>query len=636
MAERSGGYLGDFKAGGQVFCVFDSWNNATSGKDNVTTTGFVQGDISVYKNGSTTQRTSASGISVIGTDFDGHTGMNVFSIDLNDNTDAGFYAAGNEYFVILNSITIDGSAVNLYPCSFSIERSGGAIALLKGTNSLANIEDKIDIIDTNVDQIETAVITNAAGADVSADIATAQADLDITTGAAGALLDTTATSAQLVDDVWDEVLTGGTHNVNNSSGKRLRQLGGAIFSDGVAQSGAANSIQLAAGAVTLDDEFRRAKVILVGGTGQGQEAIITSSVASTDTLTTTPAWLVNPDATSEYEILPAQVHATIRNGGYDNGMVYFDSVNGNPGTEEGVNGTSTNPSNNMTDLYAIAATEMITTIDVRPGSAVVLPSDSSKKRFVGTAYTVDLNGQELGDSRFIGALLIFGTAINTAGQIPIFERCVFGNVTLPPSAGTECGYAGIVTLGSAGNFTMGNSAAVFGSQLTIDYGAALNASSVFVTNWLAGTVEIQNAGAGTGSYILEMSGNGDLVVNANCSATTTVSLAGSISRNADVAGITYSEDANVIAVLGAPVGDDISADIAAIPTASEIFTTQMTEAYAANGVAPTMAESLFAIHQMLMDFSIGGTSYTVKKLDSTTTAFVVTLDSATNPTGATR
>lgn len=37
-------------------------------------------------------------------------------------------------------------------------------------------------------------------------------------------LSDTATSAQLVDDVWDEVLTGGTHNVVNSSGRRLRAL----------------------------------------------------------------------------------------------------------------------------------------------------------------------------------------------------------------------------------------------------------------------------------------------------------------------------------------------------------------------------------------------------------------------------
>ncbi len=65
-------------------------------------------------------------------------------------------------------------------------------------------------------------------------------------------------------------------------------------------------------------------------------------------------------------------------------------------------------------------------------------------------------------------------------------------------------------------------------------------------------------------------------------------------------------------------------------------TVAMTEAYAANGVAPTPVQALFAIHQMLMDFIISGTSYTVKKLDNTATAFVVTLNDATTPTGASR
>lgn len=62
----------------------------------------------------------------------------------------------------------------------------------------------------------------------------------------------------------------------------------------------------------------------------------------------------------------------------------------------------------------------------------------------------------------------------------------------------------------------------------------------------------------------------------------------------------------------------------------------MTESYAANGVAPTPIQAIYAIHQNLMDFSIAGTSYTVKKLDKTTTAFTVTLDSSTSPTSATR
>lgn len=62
----------------------------------------------------------------------------------------------------------------------------------------------------------------------------------------------------------------------------------------------------------------------------------------------------------------------------------------------------------------------------------------------------------------------------------------------------------------------------------------------------------------------------------------------------------------------------------------------MSESYAANGVAPTPIQALYAIQQYLMDFSIVGASYTVKKLDNATTAYVVTLNSATAPTAAAR
>ena len=82
-------------------------------------------------------------------------------------------------------------------------------------------------------------------------------------------------------------------------------------------------------------------------------------------------------------------------------------------------------------------------------------------------------------------------------------------------------------------------------------------------------------------------------------------------------------------------------DPAAAPsTVADIFAavlrTQLTEAYAANGVAPTLEQGLFAIHQMMSMFAISGTALTVKKLDGSTTAFVVTLNDATTPTGATR
>ena len=65
-------------------------------------------------------------------------------------------------------------------------------------------------------------------------------------------------------------------------------------------------------------------------------------------------------------------------------------------------------------------------------------------------------------------------------------------------------------------------------------------------------------------------------------------------------------------------------------------TVAMTESYAANGAAPTAVQCLMAIHQMLMQFGISGTNLTVKKLDNSTTAFIVTLDDDTSPTSAVR
>lgn len=414
---------------------------------------------------------------------------------------------------------------------------------------------KVDSAAILVDTADIQPKLGTPAADVSADIAAMKVDTaailvdTAQIGVAGAGLTDITLNAASVDLIWDEVLTGATHNVVNSSGRRLRQVSAIIFSEGTAQAGGgSNSIVLEAGAITLDDEFNRAKIVIVGGLGAGQEAIITDSVASTDTLTVTPAWPIsNPDATTEYEILPAQVHATVRNGGYDNGYVYVDLLNGSAGTEKGVNGTSTNPSSVLADAYTIAAQENITKFFVMPGSALTLPSDSSGFEFNGSGYTLALNGQEIGDSTFFRAATVAGIGIDTGGgQGPNFTECGIGTVTLPPCTGINCGFFGTFTIGSVGNFTFGASSEVFNLSLTLDYGAALNASQFYLVGWTGGNVEIQNAGAGTGSYTFDMNGIGDLTVNANCSATTTVTLRGNISRNADISGVTYVEIANSI------------------------------------------------------------------------------------------
>ncbi len=84
--------------------------------------------------------------------------------------------------------------------------------------------------------------------------------------------------------------------------------------------------------------------------------------------------------------------------------------------------------------------------------------------------------------------------------------------------------------------------------------------------------------------------------------------------------------------------DDIPGKIAALNdiAVADILTTQMTEAYAADGTAPTLAQALFLIQQSIGDFSIAGTTITAKRLDGTTTAATYTLDDGTNPTSRTR
>lgn len=85
---------------------------------------------------------------------------------------------------------------------------------------------------------------------------------------------------------------------------------------------------------------------------------------------------------------------------------------------------------------------------------------------------------------------------------------------------------------------------------------------------------------------------------------------------------------------------NLDTQLNALPTAAEnataVLTTQMTEGYAADGVAPTVTQALFLVQQMLTDFSISGTTLTVKKLDGSTTAATMTLNDGTSPTSLTR
>ncbi len=111
----AGPYLGDFSVGSTIAIM---WNAVGDTFQSITRA--TDGAIRVYKDLGLTQRTSTAG-QTDSEDFDTLTGLNGLAIDTSDNTDAGFYAAGHDYHVVLQGAIIDGDTLNVVLASFSIE-----------------------------------------------------------------------------------------------------------------------------------------------------------------------------------------------------------------------------------------------------------------------------------------------------------------------------------------------------------------------------------------------------------------------------------------------------------------------------------------------------------------------------------
>jgi len=121
-----------------------------------TITDFVAGDVKIYKDGGDTEKASADGITIT-VDFDSTTGNHLIIIDTsNDTGSSGFWIKAKEYQVRINGTTVDGATINAWVGCFSIERAGGALALIKALNNLSQAEvlsDATPINGTNVNTL---------------------------------------------------------------------------------------------------------------------------------------------------------------------------------------------------------------------------------------------------------------------------------------------------------------------------------------------------------------------------------------------------------------------------------------------------------------------------------------------------
>jgi hypothetical protein len=204
---------------GDVLPVFFANYGKTNG-ESLTMSGLAVTDIEIYKDGSTTQRSSDAGYTLLdtdGIDFDGLTGIHGFSIDTGDNTDSGFYTVGAWFTVVVSAVTVDSQTVSFIAAQFRIMPAEGVAGKPKvDVDTFGGSAGTFSSGRPEVNTTHAAGTAWGSGAITAASIATGAIDADAL--AADAV-------AEIADGVWDEATAG--HSTAGSTGKALTDAGSA-------------------------------------------------------------------------------------------------------------------------------------------------------------------------------------------------------------------------------------------------------------------------------------------------------------------------------------------------------------------------------------------------------------------------
>jgi hypothetical protein len=239
--------LGFVAVGSTIHLLFTT--HAQTGAAVAPNSAFEAADVILYKDGSATQRTSQAGWTMT-SPFDSITGLHQLAIDLSDNTDAGFYAAGSSYKAVLSpDETVDGLATVRVIGWFTIGVQPANVTQFGGTAG------------TFASGVPAVNATQVSGDSAAAD--NLETAFDDTAGAVP----------------W---------------------LG--ITDQGTAQSASATGLVLRAAAAFADDTLIGCVLSVFGSTqGYWQHRIITDNALSGDTVAV-DTWTVTPSGTITYKI----------------------------------------------------------------------------------------------------------------------------------------------------------------------------------------------------------------------------------------------------------------------------------------------------------------------------------------------
>jgi hypothetical protein len=393
-----------------------------------------------------------------------------------------------------------------------------------------------------------------------------------------------------------------------------------LLRQGTAQGGAGAYIDLDTGSSSSDDFYNNALIHIYKGTGIGQSRIISDYTGSSRRATVNENWVTNPDSTSEFKIYPSSsISSTAPTAAEISDAVWDEATSGH--TTAGTTGKALTDAGSAGDPWTTAL----------PGAY----GAGTAGKIVGDNINAPVSSRMASYTQPTGFLaaafpgsVASPTNITAATGITVAtnnDKTGYGLSASAIQAIWDALTSALTTVGSIGkklaDWTIGTAqtgdafarlGAPAGASVSADIAAvkAVEDAVKVKTDFLPSAT----AGASGGLFI------------AGANAATTVNLTGNLSGSVGsvTAGVTVTTN-----------NDKTGYRLSATGVA-DLLATALTESYAADGAAPTLSQALFQIQQFLTERSISSTTMTVKKLDGTTSAMTLTLDSASSPTSITR
>ena len=443
--------------------------------------------------------TAGSGIRSIG-GASGGSGIRAAGQGAGHGIDIGAGATGNG--IDIDAATGDGINIDVATAGIGLKIDGG------GTSGNA-----MELTST-----DTGFFVEGAVADVIP---------DWTGGGAGI---TDAQMAAIADSTWDKLLPG-VFTTNGSAGKLLvTTQASVVITDGTAQSGGATYIVLASATSFADDILNGNAVEITGGSGAGQVRHIHDWTSATDSVTLHAGnnWTTNPDATSEYEVIPAAavevIHlfdsaiadiATIVDTLKYGGGVWVDD-GANTNTVVGVDGIPTNPVGTIAAAKTIADAIGVKRIYFVEGTNETIGETMEHYEFIGIGAThdvaIDFGDQDLDGSKFTNVYL---SGIQAGTEFICADQCVLDGVDSLEIHAHGCAIIGPISVRGGDSYFDQCYSTVAGSGTPdLDFDGDAAAINVSVRHYSGG---LQLLGM-TSNHTISYESDGQLVINADCTS----------------------------------------------------------------------------------------------------------------------